>query len=395
MATDIIRFLDDDFMDVFSCGGGAALGAQAAGLKPRFGLEYDASLGEWYNHNLGPHCVIANILGFDFTALTSPFWFHASPPCVTASNANQRSGETEHDINLASAVCDAIRALRPVVFSLENVSNYQNYVSFAMILVALTEQGYSIIHAVLDAADFGVAQNRKRLIVVARRDRYPRLPVPTHTNPTKLGDGSQLTMLPLIPWRGWLDAVKHRVAEFTPSAWAPWQIPRLPQEVQESFLVGGGNNSLEDAAPGRGVRSANEPSCTITATTRGKMTAFLMHGGNSGANGDRFRFGDEPSFTVTASQRVAHRAYLVSGNDGTTRNDSQPAFTVCASFGAKGTIPRAGIEGHVVKLSIGALADLQSFPTSYQLPPAKVIAGRLIGNAVPPLLMQRVVEANI
>lgn len=384
------------FYDVFSGGGGAATGAKAAGLDPRFGLELMPDIAEYYNRNVGHHCVVANILGLDFTSLEVPWWFHGSPPCTTASQANQDAKETELDRDLARALCRAIHDLRPPWFSLENVGNYRNYQSFQFILKALKDEGYAIVYRVLDAADYGVPQNRKRLILVASRVGRPVLPVPTHINPAKLPNDSQLSLLSLpLPWVGWYEAVKHRIPEFTDTEWADWQIPRLPADVRNSFLVGSGNNSFADASPGRGVRHAQEPAHTITSSTRGKMTAFLMHGGNSGANGDRYRFDNEPSFTVTASNRVVWRSCLVSGCDATTRRDEQSSFKVCASFGDKGTVPRAGIEGRVVKLSMGALADLQSFPKTYQLPTAKTLASKIIGNAVPPLLMQRVIEANL
>jgi DNA (cytosine-5)-methyltransferase 1 len=41
-----------------------------------------------------------------------------------------------------------------------------------------------------------------------------------------------------------------------------------------------------------------------------------------------------------------------------------------------------------------ALARFQSFPDWYELPERASLACRIIGNAVPPLLMQRVMEAQ-
>ena len=44
---------------------------------------------------------------------------------------------------------------------------------FASILDTLTSWGFRITHAVLNSADFGVPQVRKRLYVCARRDDAP------------------------------------------------------------------------------------------------------------------------------------------------------------------------------------------------------------------------------
>lgn len=51
---------------------------------------------------------------------------------------------------------------------------------FDAILQALEELGYTLVSGVLDAADFGVPQHRRRLLVVGSRVATPTLPLPTH-----------------------------------------------------------------------------------------------------------------------------------------------------------------------------------------------------------------------
>lgn len=61
-----------------------------------------------------------------------------------------------------------------------------------------------------------------------------------------------------------------------------------------------------------------------------------------------------------------------------------------------GNIPRAWLsQGKVVALTVRALARLQSIPDSYQLPEKNSLGCRIVGNAVPPLLMRRIIEAQI
>lgn len=50
-------------------------------------------------------------------------------------------------------------------------------------------------------------------------------------------------------------------------------------------------------------------------------------------------------------------------------------------------------DGRVLELSIQALARLQTFPDWYQWPDDKRLAMEIIGNAVPPLFAQRIVES--
>jgi DNA (cytosine-5)-methyltransferase 1 len=72
---------------------------------------------------------------------------------------------------------------------------------------------------------------------------------------------------------------------------------------------------------------------------------------------------------------------VVSGNE--------PSPTQGAS-----TIARALVPHRVVKMTPRALARFQSFPDWYELPEHNALACKIIGNAVPPLLMRRVMEAQ-
>ena len=58
------------------------------------------------------------------------------------------------------------------------------------------------------------------------------------------------------------------------------------------------------------------------------------------------------------------------------------------------TKAKAGDHPTVKLLTLEAMAALQSFPSNYQWGGSQVKALEAIGNAVPPLLMQRVIEAN-
>ena len=52
---------------------------------------------------------------------------------------------------------------------------------------------------------------------------------------------------------------------------------------------------------------------------------------------------------------------------------------------------RAWIDGQVVKMTPRALARFQSFPDFYTLPDSQTLAGKVVGNAVPPLMYQKIV----
>ncbi len=132
------------------------------------------------------------------------------------------------------------------------------------------------------------------------------------------------------------------------------------QRMQDNraVLVGGGNTNLTqvDSKP----RQSNEPAFTITANTKtGDNKAVLMA---QGVYGDKLTMSEAgaPSGTITA-------------------NENQTSM-------------RAIVASRVVSMSPRCLARFQSFPDWYVLPEKRTLAALGIGNAAPPLMMQRVFE---
>lgn len=82
------------------------------------------------------------------------------------------------------------------------------------------------------------------------------------------------------------------------------------------------------------------------------------------------------------------------GTTCTSVADCAPAFAVKAQTGARHAARAVLAQGRIVKMTPRALARFQSFPDWYELPEHNALACRIIGNAVPPLLMQRVMEAQ-
>ena len=80
-----------------------------------------------------------------------------------------KSIETADDLTAAIAIAEAIRQLQPRVFTLENVPRYQNSQSFSIILSALESEGYFVNYSVVNMADFGLPQARRRLVLIASR----------------------------------------------------------------------------------------------------------------------------------------------------------------------------------------------------------------------------------
>lgn len=427
------------FASLFSGGGIADRGARDAGLAAVHAVEYVPEIAAVYAANLGPHVLVADVTTLtaaDFAAQPAAWWRHASPPCTNASRANTGARETEQDIAMAEAVCRMLRAQRPPWFSLENVTGYRDFESFKCIVREVYALGYAADWWLLNSADYGVPQTRKRLILVASRVARPRKPEPTHADPRKLarraGQASLFGEPALAPWNGWYAAIEDLLPSCPESAFAPWQLERLPESLAGSFLLSSQSVAGGEAA----ARDASEPATAIEAQgSRGRLRAFLhmtgntqiehptgtgillprdpantvsAHSGGNGARaflvsnaktewGDGLREGDEPAHAVTGEKIGRSRALLINGDntrrDLSRRVETDPAFVVPAG-GTKNPIRALLAAGRVVAMTPRCLARFQSVPDDYVLPERNGLACRIVGNGLSGLVMRAVIEAQ-
>lgn len=364
------------FATLFSGGEGVGVGLQAAGLAHLWGVEYDARIAAVAQAN-GFDVTVADVRAVDYAAMPRADWLHASPSCTRASVANANATEAQEDIEAAQAVCRALAAQQPDVFTLENVWQYRTFKAFRLICDQLGRMGYFWTYSHENAADYGVPQTRRRLILRAARCLLPHLPAP-------------------VPWVGWYAAIEDLLPTLPESRLAPWQIARLPEELRGAVLVGGGNTQLDQVDSK--ARQADEPMFAVTSATKmGDNRAVLVPGLlNSDCTAMTTRPGGEPSMTVTTSHNQRDmRAVLLAGDSSADswgdnyRPSGQPAFA--AKENAIGR-SRAMVGHRVVSMTPRALARFQSVPDAYRLPDKRTLAARVIGNMVPPLLMQRIAE---
>jgi DNA (cytosine-5)-methyltransferase 1 len=154
-------------LDLFAGCGGLALGFEAVGFET-IGYELDKDCCETYNKNLTGHC--HNV------KLTPDFSFPMAdiiiggPPCQPFSVGGEQKGinDTRNGI---PAFVSAIEQTRPKLWMFENVRGilYRNKEYFDGILEYLRKLGYLIEYRLLNSSDYGVPQNRERIIVVGHR----------------------------------------------------------------------------------------------------------------------------------------------------------------------------------------------------------------------------------
>ncbi|MGL5878189.1 MAG: DNA cytosine methyltransferase [Xenococcaceae cyanobacterium] len=149
-----------------------------------YAIEKDAQIARIWrkNHqNLknSPFLFEEDFLKTDIAKLPKVDYIHASPPCLSFSRANRKGRETALDVALASSLVDLLSAHPPTFFSLENVPAYSSSSSYQVVVKGLITLGYFLASHVVNFAEFGVPQSRKRLILLAHRHELPLFPEPT------------------------------------------------------------------------------------------------------------------------------------------------------------------------------------------------------------------------
>ncbi len=204
-----------DAISLFSGAGGLDLGCEQAGFTTRGAVEFNEVARQTLLINskrflpgLTADNVFSDIVGLDYDALLEAAGLaagetslmHGGPPCTPFSKsgywlAYKRAGE-DPKASLLDSYVEALRAIRPKAFLMENVYGLayqnQNRPILNRFIASVRAAGYSFDSRIILAADHGVPQVRQRLICVGIRDDLldvaPKLwrldwPEETHTGP--------------------------------------------------------------------------------------------------------------------------------------------------------------------------------------------------------------------
>lgn len=157
-------------IDLFAGCGGLSLGFEAAGYET-IGYEFEKNAVNTYNKNLIGECHFQKLeVGFEYPEADIVI---GGPPCQPFSVfGNQKGMEDARDG--FPIFIDAIKQIRPKIFLFENVRNlaHSHKWYFDLIRDALEKLGYIIEYKCLNAVNYGIPQNRERMIVVGHKSQF-------------------------------------------------------------------------------------------------------------------------------------------------------------------------------------------------------------------------------
>ena len=367
-------------VDLFCGCGGMSWGLKKLGFDVLLGIDSDAKYLQTFSQNFGDerawHVDVKNVSGKMILerANLQPgelFLLCGGPPCQGFSKNTPRSQRLiDSDNNLlVRQFLRITKELKPQNVIIENVAEMRRGFEGQYteeIMRELEDMGFSVINHVFDASDYGVPQRRKRTFFVGSRiKKHIDIPKPEffkltanirNTDP-QIFDMFQAQMRPKVTvWDAISDLprMEHTAGEYTGEylmePLTEYQVLMRqgcikPKNHQVRKLADKQFKRLQALRPGEGLKELPDE--------------LRTKGGYSGAYG-RLQWTD---IAPTITRWVFH--------------------------------PGSGRWGHpedIRTLSIREIARIQSFTDDYLFSGSYTQMAGQLGNAVPPILMQKITQ---
>lgn len=381
---------------LFAGAGGLATGFYHAGFTPIFFNEVDSKAAQTFMYNFPRTtpfvCPIQELTAQHIRDATT---FNVDdldvmiggPPCQGFSiNAPVRSDSDPRNSLFRHYVRIVLEGLRPKFIVMENVPgliSLDEGKTLDAVSAAFTEAGYRVTFHILNAAHYGVAEERWRLFFIGTRlpDIDVSFPLPTHYSyqrPNFTG-GRNYTFA---------YAIRNSLQPFLDDCLLS---PVCVAEAISDLPVierGGGAEEMDYTLP---------PQSFYQQRLRQQSQKLYNHecAAVSAVNIERMRY-----VKPGGSWRDIPHAILPKGMQRAHRSDHTKRYGRFDPAGVSSTIltkcdPHWGTFFHYEQdrvISIREAARIQSFPDWFRFTGSKSDQYRQVGNAVPPLLAQAIAE---
>jgi len=316
-------------IDLFAGCGGMTLGFERSGLfKSVLAVEWERDAGDTFRRNFGDHIFEGAIE--DVPRFPSADIVVGGPPCQGFSPLNMARVGLERR-SLWREYLRALKESKPRAFVMENVPELLRSLEYAAFAEAADELGFEVSGRILNAADYGVPQRRRRAIVVGVTEGRFAWPEPTHFP-------AEAIALTGRPWRTFRDAVEGLPPKPSGENWHNPRNPR-PQSLERY-------RTIPNQGEGRFDLADRRPDITPACWLRKKSGSTDVFGR---------LWWDRPAFTIrTEFYKPEKGRYL-------HPSEHRP-------------------------ITVREAARCMSFPDSFQFPETQSMTSvaKQIGNAVPP-----------
>ena len=161
-------------VSLFSGCGGLDLGFEKAGYKIIWANEYDKTIHNTYRKNF-PNTVLdtRSIVDIKSDDIPDCDGIIGGPPCQSWSSGGAKRGFKDKRGGLFLEFIRIIKDKQPKFFVAENVKGLlakTKKESLDRILNLFTEAGYNVCYKLVNASDYGIAQDRERVFFVGTRN---------------------------------------------------------------------------------------------------------------------------------------------------------------------------------------------------------------------------------
>lgn len=165
-------------IDLFCGAGGSSWGAREAGVEVVAGFDMWQTALDVYSANFPEaHVFSGQLKTYDPKEIRKQIGnidlILASPECTSHSPAKGNSPRCEMSKNTAFEVTRFATEFHPKWIVIENVVSMRKWHRYSEFLQQIQQLGYYISPQILNAADFGAPQNRRRLYIVCALDKTP------------------------------------------------------------------------------------------------------------------------------------------------------------------------------------------------------------------------------
>ncbi len=186
-------------VSLFSGGGGLDLGFKDAGYDIVWAIDNNKDAVNSYKRNVAADIICDDVTRIDIDSIPDCDVIIGGPPCQSFSLAGNRQCDDERG-KLVWRYLDIIKNKTPKAFLFENVvgllsaKDSDGNKILNQLLTAFQDIGYKLNWKLINAAEYGVPQIRKRVIIVGMRNHDFVFPETTHNVDGSIGKKAYVTV---------------------------------------------------------------------------------------------------------------------------------------------------------------------------------------------------------
>lgn len=202
-----IKYEKIEAIDLFCGVGGLTNGLKKGGIDVKAGIDSDISCKYAYEVNNGAKFIgedIAKIKGSDLNKLWSKKIIKVLVGCAPCQPFSMYANTVREDKtkgekwNLLNEYLRLVEETKPKILSMENVPNLANKEIFKKFVEKLRDLKYHVSYDNVFCPNYGIPQNRKRLVLLASKYGEIALISPTHNKDTYVTVKEAIGNLPPI-----------------------------------------------------------------------------------------------------------------------------------------------------------------------------------------------------